>query len=109
MSEVINFVKIAIEKGKEIRIPPTKSFNRVVDVTKDTDLEEIKSYIFEFAHEVVKVDLYTESEFVAFIYMDKETKKPYQKFEMDYTSFHQMIYCFQEIEKRIISDTGKPE
>lgn len=106
---VYSFLKAATDKGMKIKIPPTPKFRKANDISKES-LEPVKSFIFDYARDIVRVDIYTETGFVNLTYIDSETGTVYNKLEMDYTSVHQFMQCMTEIERMISGkDSRKPE
>lgn len=102
---VISFVAKAVEKGVSLNLPAQEDLTPLE--TESLPDEAVDVYVFTFADDIVRVEIYRESEYIEVKYYDKETNSKWRHLEMDSMALGMLIHCIKEIAKENTKNADK--
>lgn len=95
-NNVISFIAKAFEKGRPLHLPKQEGIIPDTEIAMNFE-EEVDVFIFQFANDIVRLEIYKETEMIEVKYYDKESHVLWKSLELDAMSLGMLMHCFKEI------------
>lgn len=95
-NNVISFIAKAIEKGRPLHLPKQEGITPDSEIAMNFE-EEVDVFVFQFAHDIIRFEIFKETEMIEVKYYDKETHNKWKHLELDAMSLGMLIHCLKEI------------